>query len=76
MSEVGELAKDATRSAEYGRSPAQFSVESDEIGDVLFALLAFMDAMDIDAEEALHEALQKYEARIDRRGSPTSEERA
>lgn len=74
VSEVGELAKDGATSAAYGRSPADFAVASDEIGDLYFALLAFADAMNVDAEAGLHEALQKYEARIDRHGSPTSPE--
>lgn len=72
VAEVGELAKDGATAADYGRSPEEFRVASDEIGDVLFALLAFADAVDVDAEAALQVAIAKYEARIDRYGSPAS----
>ena len=40
--EVGELAADANESSEYGASPDDVAVDSDEIGDALFALLALV----------------------------------
>ena len=72
VSEVGEVAKDAAESTAYGSSPATLSVESDEIGDVLFSLLALSNALEIDAGEALDEALAKYENRMANRGDPSS----
>ena len=71
-SEVGELAKDANVSTEYGTSPDDFTVEADEVGDVLFSLLAFADAADVDAGEALDAALAKYESRIGETGDAGS----
>lgn len=71
-SEVGELAKDANASTEYGSSPADLEIESDEIGDALFALLALADSLEIDASEALEEAIEKYEKRLADGDSPGS----
>jgi len=72
VSEVGELSKDAAESTDYGAVPEDIQVKSDEIGDVLFALLAFSSSLDVDAGEALEEALGKYEARIAEDGAPAS----
>ncbi|AOV94405.1 nucleotide pyrophosphohydrolase [Nanohaloarchaea archaeon SG9] len=72
VSEVGEVAKDATKTAEYGEREEELEVKKDEIGDVLFSLFAVADDLDIDAEEAFNEALEKYEKRIDEGGDPGS----
>lgn len=72
VSEVGELAKDATESTAYGESPAALAVSEDELGDVLFALLALAEATGVDAGEALDTALDKYERRLDASGRPAS----
>lgn len=74
VSELGEVAKNATESTDYGEDPSQLELESDEIGDVLFALLAVSDALDIDASEALDESLDKYGARLEVKDSPGSGE--
>ncbi|WP_293031776.1 MazG-like family protein [Natronococcus sp.] len=71
-SEIGELAKDANESTAYGASPEDVEISSDEIGDVLFALLALADDLEIDADEALEEALEKYGERLEENGSPGS----
>lgn len=65
VSEVGELSKDAVEATNYGTDPTSVSVNEDEIGDTLFALLALSESLDIDAEEALATALAKYETRLD-----------
>ncbi|SDR44040.1 MazG nucleotide pyrophosphohydrolase domain-containing protein [Natronobacterium texcoconense] len=65
VSEVGELAKDANVSTGYGDDPADLEIAPDEVGDALFALLAVADSLEIDAEDALEEALEKYEKRLD-----------
>ncbi|ELY54456.1 MazG-like family protein [Natronolimnohabitans innermongolicus] len=74
VSEVGELGKDANTSTGYGDAPGDLELESDEIGDVLFATLALADALEIDAEAALEEALEKYERRLDGGETPGSGE--
>ncbi|WP_255149815.1 MazG-like family protein [Halorarius halobius] len=71
--EVGELAADANRTTEYGVEPDALAVERDEVGDTLFAVLALADALDIDADAALEESLDKYESRIDSTGSAGSD---
>ncbi|WP_135853500.1 MazG nucleotide pyrophosphohydrolase domain-containing protein [Halorussus salinus] len=73
-SEVGELAKDANDSTDYGANPERLDVNPDELGDALFALLSVAESLDVDAEEALNEALVKYEARIEETGDPGSGE--
>jgi NTP pyrophosphatase (non-canonical NTP hydrolase) len=74
VSELGEVAKEAAESTDYGDDPSQLRVEADEIGDVLFALLAVAESVDVDAGEALDAALSKYETRLDETGSPASGE--
>ncbi|MFU8868252.1 MazG nucleotide pyrophosphohydrolase domain-containing protein [Natronococcus sp.] len=72
VSEVGELAKDANESTTYGAEPDDLEISSDELGDALFALLAVADTLEIDADQALEEALEKYERRLEGSGSAGS----
>ena len=72
VSEVGEIAKDATKSTDYGTSPEDISVKEDEIGDVLFSILAVAESLDIDSDKALDTALEKYRERIGEKGDPGS----
>lgn len=74
VSEVGELGKDANTSTGYGDAPEDLDLESDEIGDVLFALLALAESLEVDAEAALEESLEKYERRMDGDETPGSGE--
>jgi NTP pyrophosphatase (non-canonical NTP hydrolase) len=74
VSELGEVAKNATESTDYGAEPDQLDLESDEIGDVLFALLAVAESVDIDAGDALDQSLAKYAERMDATDSPSSGE--
>ncbi|AUV82357.1 nucleotide pyrophosphohydrolase [Salinigranum rubrum] len=74
VSELGEVAKNATESTDYGDDPEALTLDSDEVGDVLFALLALADSADIDAGDALDEALAKYERRIAENDTPASGE--
>lgn len=72
VSEIGEVAKDATKSADYGQNTEKLEIKKDEIGDTLFSLLAVANDLDIDVEEALEESIQKYESRIEEKGDPGS----
>ena len=74
VSELGEVAKEVTESTDYGDDPDRLRIEPDEIGDVLFALLALAESVDVDANEALDAALSKYETRLDETGNPASGE--
>ncbi|PSQ25737.1 nucleotide pyrophosphohydrolase [Halobacteriales archaeon QS_9_68_17] len=73
-SEVGEIAKDAAESTDYGDAPGNVDVASDEVGDALFALLALADSLEVDAAAALDEALAKYRDRLGETGSAASGE--
>lgn len=72
VSEIGEIAKDATKSAEYGEKPENLEVKEDELGDALFSLLAVANDLDIDIEEALEQSITKYNERIQEKGDPGS----
>ncbi|MFB6198788.1 MAG: MazG nucleotide pyrophosphohydrolase domain-containing protein [Halobacteriaceae archaeon] len=71
-SEMGELAKNACVSTNYGTTPNSLDIKEDEFGDVLFSLLAVANHLKIDADKALEEALTKYESRIQDTDSPSS----
>ena len=73
VSEVGELAKTVVEGSDYGRREvACGSRLADELGDTLYSLLALATVLDLDAGEALVDALDKYEGRIIERGRPGS----
>jgi NTP pyrophosphatase (non-canonical NTP hydrolase) len=72
LSELGEVAKDVNESTEYGKTSQDVEVNQDEIGDVLFSVLAFADSVGIDSEEALQTALDKYRERFETKGDPSS----
>lgn len=72
VAEVGEIAANVTASTRYGVAPADLAVDRDELGDALFALLAFAEGQDIDAGEALEESLAKYERRLETGSGPGS----
>ncbi|HKL28719.1 MAG TPA: MazG-like family protein [Natrialbaceae archaeon] len=72
-SELGEVGKEINESTDYGTDPDAVAVAEDEIGDALFALLAFAEQVDVDAGEALDTALAKYEDRIEDTGRAGSD---
>lgn len=71
-SEAGELAKDVNESSEYGSNPETATVSTGELGDTLFCVLALAEEAGIDAGAALDDALAKYDARLDERGTAGS----
>jgi NTP pyrophosphatase (non-canonical NTP hydrolase) len=65
VSEVGELAKEVLKGTQYGRIPATLAPNwQTELGDVLFSLLCLGNTTNVDLENALREALEKYEQRL------------
>ena|SRR5689334_5045571 len=63
-SEVGELAKEALRSAHYGSRPfTPTNAWRDEMGDVLFALICLANTSDVNLESVLLEAIYRLETR-------------
>jgi NTP pyrophosphatase (non-canonical NTP hydrolase) len=70
--EIGEIASDAAKSADYGLEEEELEVKEDELGDALFSLLAVASDLGVDAGEALDKSLKKYSERIDGSGTPGS----
>ncbi|MFZ6026748.1 MAG: MazG nucleotide pyrophosphohydrolase domain-containing protein [Chloroflexota bacterium] len=65
VSEVGELAKESLSGSLYGRQRfVPGAGWADEIGDVLFALICLANTSGVDLEDALQDALNKYQARL------------
>lgn len=61
VSELGKIASEVNETTGYGTDSTALSIPEDEVGDALFALLALCEQLDIDADSALSEALEKYE---------------
>lgn len=73
VSEVGEVSKEILRMTDYGKAGMMPREEiKGELGDVLFALMALADSLDVDLEEALEMVLDKYAKRLEK-GSASSE---
>jgi NTP pyrophosphatase (non-canonical NTP hydrolase) len=74
VSEVGEVAKEALLSTNYGRTAFRSTDDwAGELGDAFFSLICVANATGVDLETALLRALAKYEARLETRqdtGSP------
>lgn len=73
VSEVGELAKEFLNQSAYGSQP--FRPDDrwlDEFGDVLFAVICLANCTNVDLEERVQHALQKYRKRIARKGDAGS----
>ncbi len=73
LSELGEVSKEVLKMSNYGRKPLEYnnSIRS-ELGDVLFSLITVANSFDIDLEEEVNGALEKYEHRL-KKGSAGSE---
>ena len=70
VSETGELGKEILKSTNYGKN--DFTVTEtavEEMGDCLFSLLALCNEMNIEAEEALKYAIEKYGKRFSAKGA-------
>jgi NTP pyrophosphatase (non-canonical NTP hydrolase) len=67
--EIGELGKEIIKGSDYGKKNYEQTVcAKDELGDCLFSLLALCCEMNIDAKEALQQAMEKYEVRFAQKG--------
>lgn len=73
VSEVGELAKENLTASQYGRQP--FAPTSDwaaELGDVAFSLICLANTTNVDLNDALNAALEKYRQRLSQTGNAGS----
>lgn len=73
-SEVGELGKELLKSTQYGKKVFIKSENmQSEIGDILFSLACIANTLEIDIEQALIEAMKKYQCRFNEKGNIGSE---
>ena len=73
VTEVGELAKEVLTTTDYGRTPFRPSESwREELGDVFFALVCLANSTDVDLENALQQALDKYRERLAQKGDAGS----
>ncbi len=73
MSELGEVAKEILKMSDYSRKPLKYRDElKSELGDLFYSIITIANSFDIDLEEALNMALEKYKKRL-KKGSPSSE---
>jgi NTP pyrophosphatase (non-canonical NTP hydrolase) len=73
ISELGEVAKEILKMSDYGRKPLEYRDELEsELGDLLYSIITIANSFDIDLEEALNIALEKYKKRL-KKGSAGSE---
>ena len=74
VSEVGELAKEILQGSDYGRAPVALKATwSSEMGDTLFALICLANTTEVDLEQALTQAMEKYRERLEATGDAGSE---
>ncbi len=63
-SEFGEVCKEVLKSSDYSNAELHMTEElTEEIGDLLFAVYALANELDLDPQERLTAALEKYEER-------------
>jgi len=73
VSEVGEVSKEVLKITDYGKKPLEYSAGlKDEIGDSFYSLILVANTLNINLEEALDQALEKYKKRL-QNGSVGSE---
>lgn len=74
-SEVGELAKEALKTSHYGRAAfAPNAAWAGELADVFFALICLANSTQVNLDEALNGALEKYQTRLAAKGEAGSGE--
>jgi len=64
VSELGELAKEILLNSDYGKKTIDLSEHiEEEVGDILFSLVALSNSFNIDMEASLDRVMKKYELR-------------
>jgi NTP pyrophosphatase (non-canonical NTP hydrolase) len=73
LSEMGEVAKEALKSTNYGQNPFLPSEEwENELGDLFFSLICIANSTGVDLDTALEKALDKYSQRLEDTDTPSS----
>lgn len=74
VSEVGEIAKEILKSTRYGQKSFQPTADwTSELGDVFFSLICIANSTGVNLEDALRQALRKYEQRFACKGDVGSQ---
>lgn len=70
ISEFGEVSKEVIKMSDYGKHEYKYREEfASELGDLFYSLITVANTFDVDLEEMLNEALQKYEKRLKKGGA-------
>lgn len=70
VSEVGELGKELLKGSDYGKEKFEITDNTkSEIGDAFFSLLCICNSLQIDANEAIKEVIEKYTNRFEEKGN-------
>jgi len=73
MAELGEVAKEILKMSDYGRRPTKYREQlKSELGDLFYSVITIANSFDIDLEDALNMAFEKYKKRLEK-GSADSE---
>ncbi|MBH10688.1 MAG: nucleotide pyrophosphohydrolase [Candidatus Marinimicrobia bacterium] len=73
MSEIGELSKEILKASNYGNKPIVLNDKMRlEFGDILFSLITIANSLEIDLDESINQVLEKYQKRIKKNFSPSS----
>jgi NTP pyrophosphatase (non-canonical NTP hydrolase) len=73
LSELGEVAKEALKGSQYGKSG--FTATPDweqELADAFFSLICIANMTGVDLDSALDKVLEKYQTRLGARGDAGS----
>lgn len=73
LSEIGEVAKEVLKASAYGRRPFQPTDEwAAELADAFFSLICVANSTNVNLEDTLIEALEKYSVRLGGKGDAGS----
>ncbi|MEN8240449.1 MAG: MazG nucleotide pyrophosphohydrolase domain-containing protein [Chloroflexota bacterium] len=73
QSELGELAKEALKGNQYGKSKFTTTPNwEEELADAFFSLVCIANSTGVNLDTALEKALGKYRTRIEERGKADS----
>ncbi|XOA42980.1 MAG: MazG nucleotide pyrophosphohydrolase domain-containing protein [Candidatus Nealsonbacteria bacterium] len=68
VSEVGEIAKEILKASNYGKKEPEYKEDlKEEIGDAFYSLINLANHYNIDLEQVLEMALEKYKTRLEKR---------
>ena len=73
QSEIGEVAKEALKGNQYGKSHFTTTPNwEEELADAFFSMVCIANSTGVNLEEALGKAIEKYRIRIEEQGKAGS----